>query len=130
MTRCMSASSGPLSGNRCMSGNCSPMRPTGPKLWQNLHLCQRPPEIFTFGSCLIPRGVSPTAMRWRSTLAGASPNADWSVISVLDRIAMMDGGVEECIATYRFHLDQDLTVWRAVQVAGMVLSCAAGRRSE
>lgn len=30
---------------------------------------------------------------------------------------MMLGGVEECIGTYRFHLDQDLTVWRAVQVA-------------
>lgn len=73
MTRCMSASSGPLSGNRCMSGNCSPMRPTGPKLCKIYILCQRPPEIFTFGSCLIPRGVSPTAMRWRSTLAGAVP---------------------------------------------------------
>lgn len=50
-------------------------------------------------------------------IGGRSPNADWSVISVIDRIAMIDGGVEECIATYRFHLDQDLTVWRAVQVA-------------
>lgn len=50
-------------------------------------------------------------------IGGRNPNADYSVISVIDRAAMIDGGVEECIATYRFHLDQDLTVWRAVQVA-------------
>lgn len=30
---------------------------------------------------------------------------------------LMYGGVEECIGTYRFHLDQDLAVWKAVQVA-------------
>src|SRR5699024_440779 len=41
-------------------------------------------------------------------IGGRNPNADYSVISVIDRAAMIDGGVEECIATYRFHLDQDL----------------------
>lgn len=50
-------------------------------------------------------------------IGGRNPKADYSVISVIDRYPMMLGGVEECIGTYRFHLDQDLTVWRAVQVA-------------
>lgn len=50
-------------------------------------------------------------------IGGASAKADWSVIRVVDRLAMMNGGVPEFVATYRFHMDQDLTAWRAVQVA-------------
>jgi hypothetical protein len=50
-------------------------------------------------------------------IGGASAKADWSVIRVLDRLPMMTGGVPEFVATYRFHMDQDLTAWRAVQVA-------------
>lgn len=50
-------------------------------------------------------------------IGGSSPNADWSIIRVLDRLPMINGGVPEFIATYRFHMDQDLTAWRAVQVA-------------
>lgn len=50
-------------------------------------------------------------------IGGASAKADWSVIRVLDRLPMMNGGVPEFVATYRFHMDQDLTAWRAVQVA-------------
>jgi hypothetical protein len=50
-------------------------------------------------------------------IGGASAKADWSVIRVIDRLPMMNGGVPEFVATYRFHMDQDLTAWRAVQVA-------------
>lgn len=50
-------------------------------------------------------------------IGGRSDDADWTVISVIDRYMMMFGGVEECIGTYRFHKDQDLAVWKAVQVA-------------
>jgi hypothetical protein len=50
-------------------------------------------------------------------IGGSAANADWSVIRVLDRLPMINGGVPEFVATYRFHMDQDLTAWRAVQVA-------------
>lgn len=50
-------------------------------------------------------------------IGGSSAKADWSVIRVLDRLKIKDGGVPEFVATYRFHMDQDLTAWRAVQVA-------------
>lgn len=50
-------------------------------------------------------------------IGGRSEDADWTVISVIDRKMLMKGGVEECIGTYRFHMDQDLSVWKAVQVA-------------
>lgn len=50
-------------------------------------------------------------------IGGRTQGADWSVISVVDRYWLDKGGVEESVATYRFHLDQDLAVWKAVQVA-------------
>lgn len=89
----------------------------GPEALQNLHFV--PTATGDFHLWKLPDTSRRIANRYAVALdiGGRSPNADWSVISVLDRIAMMDGGVEECIATYRFHLDQDLTVWRAVQVA-------------
>lgn len=50
-------------------------------------------------------------------IGGKSDKADWTVISVIDRYMLLKGGYEECIGTWRFHLDQDLAVWRAVQLA-------------
>lgn len=50
-------------------------------------------------------------------IGGRHEKADWTVISVIDRYWLLSQGVEECIATYKFHLDQDLAVWKAVQVA-------------
>lgn len=50
-------------------------------------------------------------------IGGKSESADWSVISVIDRYWLSEGGVEECIGTCRFHLDQDLAIWKAVQIA-------------
>ncbi len=50
-------------------------------------------------------------------IGGRCDSADWTVISVVDRYWLLFGGVEECVATYRFHLDQDLAVWKAVQTA-------------
>lgn len=50
-------------------------------------------------------------------IGGRGKDADWSVISIIDRYWLTEGGVEECIGTCRFHLDQDLAVWKAVQIA-------------
>ncbi|MFI3263279.1 MAG: terminase, partial [Rikenellaceae bacterium] len=50
-------------------------------------------------------------------IGGRTDSADWSVISIIDRYWLSDGGVEECIGTARFHLDQDLAIWKATQIA-------------
>lgn len=50
-------------------------------------------------------------------IGGRTHGADFSVISVIDRYYLSQGGVEECIGTYRTHLDQDLLVWKALQIA-------------
>ncbi len=50
-------------------------------------------------------------------IGGRGKDADWSVISIIDRYWLAEGGVEECIGTCRFHLDQDLAVWKSVQIA-------------
>lgn len=89
----------------------------GPEALRNIHFVPTPAGDFSVWK--LPDTSRRIANRYAVALdiGGRGPTADWSVISVVDRAAMMDGGVEECIATYRFHLDQDLTVWRAVQVA-------------
>lgn len=50
-------------------------------------------------------------------IGGRSADSDWSVITVLDRYWLTEDGCEERVATYKFHLDQDLAAWRAMQVA-------------
>ena len=50
-------------------------------------------------------------------IGGKSKGADWSVIRVIDKYWMIDGGVPEVIATLRIHIDQDLLAWLAVQLA-------------
>lgn len=47
--------------------------------------------------------------RWRK--------ADWSVICVLDRYEMMEGGRPVIVAQWRGHIDHDLLAWKAAQVA-------------
>jgi len=47
--------------------------------------------------------------RWRK--------ADWSVISVLDRYEMIEGGLPVIVAQWRGHIDHDLLAWKAAQVA-------------
>jgi len=50
-------------------------------------------------------------------IGGRSEGADWSIIRVFDRYAMMDGGVTEAIGTWKGHVDQDRVIWKATQLA-------------
>jgi len=50
-------------------------------------------------------------------IGGRTEKADYSIIKVIDRYWMMDGGVPEVVATWRGHLDQDLVSWKAAQIA-------------
>lgn len=50
-------------------------------------------------------------------IGGRTDKADWSVIKVIDRYWMMEGGNPETVATWRGHIDQDLVSWKAAQIA-------------
>lgn len=50
-------------------------------------------------------------------VGGRSNKADWSVIVVFDRIAMIDGDKPAVVAQWRGHIDIDLLAWKAVQIA-------------
>jgi hypothetical protein len=50
-------------------------------------------------------------------IGGRTDKADYSVIRVLDRFWMRDGGLPETVATWRGHLDQDLFAWKCAQLA-------------
>ncbi len=50
-------------------------------------------------------------------IGGTSEKADFSVIRVIDRYWMIEGGVPEFVATWRGHIDHDLLAWKAAQLA-------------
>lgn len=50
-------------------------------------------------------------------IGGRSNKADFSVITVFDRLFMMDGGKPAIVAQWYGHTDIDLLAWKAVQIA-------------
>ena len=50
-------------------------------------------------------------------IGATSEKASYSTIRVIDRFDLINGGVEEAIATWKGHLDVDLVIWKAVQIA-------------
>lgn len=50
-------------------------------------------------------------------VGGRSAKADFSVITVIDRYWIIEGGVPEVVAQWRGHIDHDLLTWKAVQIA-------------
>jgi hypothetical protein len=50
-------------------------------------------------------------------VGGRSKGADFSVILVLDRLFMMDGGKPSVAAQWYGHIDMDLLAWKAAQIA-------------
>lgn len=50
-------------------------------------------------------------------IGGRTSVADFSIIRVIDRAPLLEGGVPEVILTWKGHLDQDLVMWKAAQIA-------------
>lgn len=50
-------------------------------------------------------------------IGGRSKGADWSVITVFDRLFMMEGGVPSVVAQWYGHIDMDILAWKAAQIA-------------
>lgn len=49
-------------------------------------------------------------------IGGRTAKADYSVLRIIDRIWMLDGGDPEFILTWRGHIDQDLFAWKCAQI--------------
>lgn len=66
-----------------------------------------------------PDTNTPVARRYIVSVdvGGRSAKADYSVITVLDRYWMLEGGVPEVVAEWRGHIDHDLLAWKAAQIA-------------
>lgn len=70
----------------------------------------------------MPDAPSPTELvldRYLTVVdvGGRSTKADWSVVVVFDRIAMMDGDKPCVVAQWYGHIDIDLLAWKAAQIA-------------
>lgn len=50
-------------------------------------------------------------------IGGRHAKADWSVIVVIDRLPLMDGGHPEVVAQWYGHIDMDLLAWKAMQIS-------------
>ena len=50
-------------------------------------------------------------------IGGRGKKADWSVITVFDRLFMMDGDRPAVVAQWYGHIDMDLLSWKAAQIA-------------
>ena len=50
-------------------------------------------------------------------IGGRSDDSDWSVISVIDRYDMMEGGLPQVVAQWYGHIDHDMLAWKAAQIA-------------
>ena len=50
-------------------------------------------------------------------IGGRWEKADWSVIVVIDRLFMMDGGKPSVVAQWYGHIDMDRLAWKAAQIA-------------
>lgn len=50
-------------------------------------------------------------------VGGVSDRADYSCITVLDRLPMIDGGVPEVCAVWHGHIEHDKLAWKAVHIA-------------
>lgn len=50
-------------------------------------------------------------------IGGRSNKADYSVILVLDRLFMMEGGKPTVVAQWYGHIDMDILAWKAAQIA-------------
>lgn len=49
-------------------------------------------------------------------IGGRSSKADYSVLRIIDRIWMIDGGNPEFILTLRTHMDQDVFAWKCAKI--------------
>jgi hypothetical protein len=50
-------------------------------------------------------------------IGGRSRKSDWSVITVIDRLFMMEGEKPVVVAQWYGHIDMDLLAWKAMQIA-------------
>lgn len=50
-------------------------------------------------------------------IGGRGTKADWSVICVIDRIWMIEGGKPSIVAQWYGHVDMDILAWKAAQIA-------------
>ena len=52
-------------------------------------------------------------------IGGRGAKADWSVVLVIDRAPMLDGGKPVVVAQWYGHTDMDILAWKAAQIAAV-----------
>ena len=50
-------------------------------------------------------------------IGGTGKDSDYSSIKVADRLPMLEGGIPEIVAEWHGHIEHDLLIWKAAQIA-------------
>lgn len=89
---------------------------TGPESLKNITFKDNPRGNLWIW--VMPDLEEPIANRYAlfGDIGGRTVDADYSVLRVIDRYGMMDGGKPEVVATWWGHLDQDIFAWVAAQL--------------
>jgi hypothetical protein len=113
--------------------NIEPSKRKG--IMSNIHFVNDPEAMEAYGSSDVKLRLRKTQnklMVWRHPSSlnvrhryvvifdpqkGISDKADWGVITVIDRLPLIDGEKPEIVAQFRGHIDKDISIWIAAQVA-------------
>jgi len=84
-----------------------------------LKVWRRPDDkVWWDGELLNPKGyIIKNRFCGYADFGGKTEQADWSVLTIADRIKMLRGGPAEVVARMRVHMRPDLFAWKSAQLA-------------
>lgn len=96
----------------------------GAKALENVHFEDAPVKLHKQDNVLWVWAKPDTGEEWDDRyvvsvdIGGAGDQADYSVIKVFDKLPMTEvGGVPEVVAEWHGHIEHDLLIWKAAQIA-------------
>lgn len=108
----------------CFYGNFEGRANKGKEAFENLHFEHLTTQDKKDNNCLWVWLLPDLSANYRDRyivtvdVGGVSDSADYSEIKVADRLPMLEeGGVPEIVAEWHGHIEHDLLIWKAAQIA-------------
>lgn len=95
----------------------------GKKAFENLHFVEMKRKKDSKDNILQVWFLPDTSLHYKDRyvvsvdIGGTGDNSDPSSIKVFDRLPMTEGGIPEVVAEWHGHIEHDLLIWKAAQIA-------------
>lgn len=95
----------------------------GKKAFENLHFVEMKRKKDSKNNILQVWFLPDTSLHYKDRyvvsvdIGGTGDNSDPSSIKVFDRMPMTEGGIPEVVAEWHGHIEHDLLIWKAAQIA-------------